>query len=111
MAYLLYYTFTISAYSAIKGGSMMEGTKAICQSCTMPMEKPEDFATEKDGSTNSDYCRYCYENGAFTGEMTMEQMIEVCVPYAVEASVYPTAEAARTAMQAFFPTLKRWNKK
>ena len=27
----------------------------ICQSCVMPMEKPEDFGTEADGSRNEEY--------------------------------------------------------
>ena len=86
----------------------MESTKAYCQSCAMPMEKPEDFATESDGSKNTDYCHYCYKSGAFTSTATMEQMIETCVPFALEAGVYPTAETARAAMQGYFPTLKRW---
>lgn len=82
--------------------------KTYCQSCAMPMEKPEDFGTEGDGAKSGDYCQYCYANGAFTNDATMEQMIETCIPFTVEANVYPSAEEARTAMQAFFPKLKRW---
>ena len=37
-----------------------------CQRCgMMPLEKPEDFGTNADGSRNKDYCCFCYENGAF----------------------------------------------
>ncbi len=83
--------------------------KVFCQSCAMPMEKPEDFGTNADGSKNGDYCQYCYQNGAFPDkDMTMAQMIEVCAPYTVEAGVYKTKEEAVAAMNAFFPTLKRW---
>ena len=82
--------------------------KVFCQSCAMPLEKPEDFGTERDGSKSVDYCHYCYADGAFSGEMTMEEMIEGCVPFSLEAGAYPTAEAARAGMRAFFPTLKRW---
>ena len=49
--------------------------KKFCQSCGMPMEKEEDFGTERDGSRNEDYCCYCYKDGSFTGDMTMEDMI------------------------------------
>ncbi len=48
-----------------------------CQSCGMPMEESL-YGTEKDGTKSPDYCSYCYQNGAFTGEMTMEQMIDFC---------------------------------
>lgn len=42
------------------------GTIQHCQSCNMPIELPEQFGLEKDGSLNRDYCKYCYQNGAFT---------------------------------------------
>jgi hypothetical protein len=49
----------------------------ICQSCGMPMEKPEDFGTNADGSNNKDYCCFCFQNGDFTSpDLTMEQMID-----------------------------------
>jgi len=32
--------------------------KIFCQSCAMPLEKEEMFATEMDGSKNQDYCIY-----------------------------------------------------
>jgi len=34
----------------------------FCQSCYMPMVKPEDFGTEKDGNSSLDYCCHCYED-------------------------------------------------
>jgi len=74
----------------------------------MPLEKAEDFGTNADGSRNEDYCQYCYKNGKFEGDFTMDGMIEVCVPFSVEAGVYKDADEARAAMQGYFPTLKRW---
>ena len=38
----------------------------FCQSCAMPLEHPEDFGTAKGGAHVTDYCRYCYVDGAFT---------------------------------------------
>ena len=52
----------------------------FCQSCAMPMMKDEDYGTNQDGSKNEEYCTYCYQSGAFTADITMEQMIEACVP-------------------------------
>ena len=43
----------------------------------MPMDSPELFGTEKDGTRNSDYCKYCYVNGKFTNpDLTLEEMID-----------------------------------
>ena len=38
----------------------------FCQSCAMPMDKPELFGTEAGGARSADYCTYCYQNGKFT---------------------------------------------
>lgn len=80
----------------------------FCQSCAMPLGSPEDHGTNADGSRNQDYCRYCYENGAFTSQSTMEEMIDFCVPYSKEH--YGSEEAAKKALQEWFPQLKRWKK-
>lgn len=80
----------------------------FCQSCGMPMgETTELYGCEADGSKSKDYCSYCYDNGEFKSNMTMEEMIELCVPVIVEEGTMD-AQGARTMMQAFFPTLKRW---
>jgi len=82
----------------------------FCQRCAMPMEKPEDFGTNADGSRNEDYCRYCYEKGAFFyPEATMEQVIESCLPHVVP-DVFADEATARAAMNEHFPTLKCWKK-
>ena len=43
----------------------------FCQSCAMPLN-PEVLGTNADGSKNEDYCTYCYQNGAFASECTMQ---------------------------------------
>ncbi len=82
----------------------------FCQSCALPMTEEDQLGKNADGSLNMDYCRYCYAEGSFTKEETMEEMIESCVPFTLEAGVYPDADAARKGMMEFFPTLKRWRK-
>jgi len=80
-----------------------------CQSCAMPL-KEGDFGTNQDGGENEDYCKYCYQNGAFTSNQTMEEMIDFCVPYMAAPGSGFTEESARALMQQTFPTLKRWKK-
>lgn len=80
--------------------------KLICQSCSMPMESKEVLGTNKDGSLNEDYCIYCYKDGEFIDKVTMEEYIEMNVPFATQAGM--TEEEMRKHCETTFPTLKRW---
>ena len=83
--------------------------KKFCQSCGMPMEKEEDFGTERYGSRNEDYCCYCYKDSSFTGDMTMEDMIRFNLKFNEEnGNPFGTQEEAEKMMKSWFPTLKRW---
>lgn len=87
----------------------MEDQK-FCQSCGMPMgETDEMYGNQADGSKSEDYCSYCFQNGAFTSDMTMEEMIEICIPHVVEANPSMTKEKAKDMLGNFLPTLKRWS--
>ena len=46
----------------------------------MPMTD-ENRGSNVDGSRSEDYCAYCYKNGEFTQEFTMNQMIEFCLQF------------------------------
>lgn len=81
----------------------------LCQSCGMPLgEEPELYGTEKDGSKNREYCLYCYKDGAFTADLTMEEMINSCVPFMTAAHPELAPAKARAMMNAVLPNLKRW---
>lgn len=82
--------------------------RKFCQSCGMPMDSEELYGTNADGGKNPDYCKYCYEKGAFTFHGSMEEMIEICVPPMVNANPDMTADKARAMMKEFYPMLKRW---
>ena len=72
-----------------------------CQSCGMPLTEPE-----------GDYCIYCFKDGAFTQEMSMEEMIAHCAQFVDEfnndSEQKMTKEEAIAQMRVFFPLLKRW---
>ena len=78
-----------------------------CQSCDMPLVETNEYGTEANGSKNEEYCIYCYKDGKFTADCTMEEMIEFCVPHM--SNMEP--EEARNMMQQWFPQLKRWQSK
>lgn len=99
----------INQRSVLKEEETMEANMKFCQSCAMPLSEG-DYGTEKDGSKNETYCQYCYKDGAFTSETTMEEMIEGCVPFVSKGNPYADEESARKAMQEIFPQLERWKK-
>jgi len=82
----------------------------ICQSCGMPLTKTEEFGNNADGSPNREYCCYCFKDGNFTDDSSMEEMIEFCVPHCSNGNPYANEEEARKALGEYFPTLKRWKK-
>lgn len=83
----------------------------FCQSCGMPLTQ-EYFGTNTDGSTTAEYCTYCYKDGAFTSNVSMEEMIEHNLEYLEEFNKDSdrklTKEEAREEMRKYFPQLKRW---
>ncbi len=80
----------------------------LCQSCAMPLARPEDFGTNTDGIQNQEYCRYCFQNGKFTEpNITVKQMIEKCAGIMRQMKM-PEVQIEQT--KAFIPTLKRWKK-
>lgn len=78
----------------------------ICQSCGMPLYKPEMLGTNDQGMPIEDYCMYCYKDGQFTSDVTMDEMIKLCAKY-VQSQGGKTDEYIKS-MQIQFPLLKRW---
>lgn len=79
----------------------------FCQSCAMPLSD-ETKAVNPDGSKNEDYCSYCYADGKFSWDCSMDQMIDFCAQHMAEANPGMTEDAAKAQMKGFFPQLKRW---
>lgn len=82
---------------------------SFCQSCAMPMTKPEDFGTEADGSKSSDYCCHCYQNGKFTWGNTLEEAVEENIRF-WRKDGDKSDDEARARIMGVFPKLKRWVK-
>ena len=84
----------------------------FCQSCGMPLTSADDCGTNADGSTNFDYCKYCFKDGAFMQDMTMEEMIDHCAQFVDEVNKQMpkpmTRDQYKQMMRGFFPMLKRW---
>ena len=72
------------------------------------------LGTDADGTKNEDYCMYCYKDGQFLQDCTMEEMIENCAQFvnAVNEGLEKpiTKEEYIGMMKSYFPQLKRWRK-
>lgn len=80
----------------------------FCQSCGMPLMKPEDFGTDQAGFRVNDFCWHCFANGTFTApNVSMQTMLDTCVSIMAEQGIMPAAQA-RTLMSEMLPRLKRW---
>lgn len=80
----------------------------FCQSCSMPLSKPEDFGTDRAGYRVNDYCHHCYANGAFAEpDVTLPQMIDRCVRIMSARGIMPEAEA-RVLLTDVMPRMRRW---
>ncbi len=82
-------------------------TKQFCQSCSMPLDKPDMMGTEKDGTKSKEYCTYCYQQGAFVNpKMTLTEMTrlvkEQMEKRKIDASLVTKAVSS-------LPFLKRWS--
>lgn len=80
----------------------------ICQSCGMPIMDESVLGTDADGKINQDYCKYCYKDGKFIDDVSMEEYISMCSQFGAQAGM--TNDEMKTFCQKLFPTLKRWKK-
>lgn len=84
----------------------------FCQSCGMPMQTADQFGTNADGSLNTEYCCYCYKDGTFVQDCTMDEMIDHCIEYLDEfngaCDTKFSKDEAIVEMKKHFPKLKRW---
>lgn len=78
----------------------------------MPISEKELYGTNPDGTLSEDYCIYCFRDGAFTQNFTMDQMIDHCLlfldEFNKESPERLNREEASEQMHRFFPMLKRW---
>jgi hypothetical protein len=81
----------------------------FCESCGMPMgETDEMYGTKSNGSKSVDYCKYCYEKGAFTNpNITLQEMIESVSAIMVKDFGF-SLEDAKEQCKEGIPNLNRW---
>ena len=86
--------------------------KNRCQSCGMPLAAElGNLGTNRDDSTTSEYCSFCFANGEFTNpNQTIEEMIQSSIENMTADLNMPPEKAAELA-NSFIPTLGRWQQR
>lgn len=80
--------------------------KIICQSCGMPLDTEAVKGTEKNGLKSNEYCKYCYEDGAFKNpKMKLEDMENNVKNQMKKLELH---EYAIQKAVNILPALKRW---
>jgi len=103
----------ISELFKIDANSFFSAADApVCQSCSMPLKKIDEFGLNADKTANTEYCQYCFSGGKFTHNRTIEEMVEANLrflkEYNAESGTKFSEDEARVILKAHLATLKRW---
>ena len=80
----------------------------FCQSCSMPLQTPEDFGTDDQKFRVNDYCRFCYQDGKFAQpDITVDEMIDRGSQMLAGKQIM-SAQDARVMLEKRLPLMKRW---
>lgn len=72
----------------------------------MPIDNIAYRGTEKDGSKSSEYCKYCYQNGAMVNpNLTFEEMKSLVITQMQKMNL--PADIIQKSVESL-PYLKRW---
>jgi len=82
--------------------------RTYCQSCSMPLDNPDMLGTEKDGSNNQEYCKYCYVDGKFMNPNISLHEMQSLITGIMEKQHMPN-DIIEAAVKSL-PGLKRWRK-
>jgi len=77
----------------------------------MPVgESADNFGTETDGSSSTEYCKYCYQDGEFTDpNQTIDGMVASSVDFMTTNLGFSTSEATELSNNVI-RKLKRWQR-
>ena len=89
---------------------LLEMPDHYCESCGMILTGSDQLGTNVDGSKNEHYCQWCFSDGAYTYETSMEDMIEECAPRMAE-HMGCTVDECASLLGAVYPTLDRWKQR
>ena len=88
-----------------------KGERLICQSCGMDIADDKLKGTNEDGSLSEEYCSFCYQNGKFTNDRTIDEQVELGLNYSEEyknAQNDDEKDLIKAQTRKYLSGLKRW---
>ena len=74
-----------------------------CGSCRAPLKNEDVLGTNSDGTKNKEYCSFCYQEGKWVHDVSMEEFMTLVLPR------MPFPEPiSRMLLKKGMPKLKRW---
>lgn len=101
--YFVRYLLLVVLLSMVLVSNITADEFRICQSCGIPLS--DNYGTEANGRLSKDYCIFCYKNGKFTKDVSMDEFIEICL----ESTENMPKDDTRKLFKQTFPQLKRWS--
>lgn len=86
--------------------------KLICQSCGMNIDNNDVKGSNEDGSLSDEYCSFCFRDGKFTNERTIDEKVDIGLQYSEEYQNAKTEEEKNIIIiqtRKYLSGLKRWN--
>jgi len=74
----------------------------------MDLSDNKEWGKNADGTRTEKYCKYCFVNGSFWKEETLEEMVENCIPFRLDE--IPDIPTARETLLKEMSELERWQK-
>ena len=88
----------------------MASFERFCQSCGMPMEMdPGKGGTNADGTKNTTFCSYCFQDGEFVDNFTSARELKAFVQEKLKEMGYGPLK--RWFYTSHIPRLARWTGK
>lgn len=94
----------LSAFFHVSINTLLGQPRQICQCCGMPLGDG-DFGTNRDGSINGEYCKWCYADGTYLYN-NMDDLMDVCVKNMVSETA--SEQQVRAYLKELLPTLNYW---
>ena len=85
--------------------------KMFCQSCGMPMNEDKLKGSNIDDTLSNDYCSFCFQKGNLTNNVSLDEQVEMGLPYFppyINAKTTEEKDRIKQQSKEFLSSLKRW---
>jgi hypothetical protein len=94
-------------FFSVERGASMSLDEQRCQSCGAILRSDSDCGTNTDRTLNHEYCHYCFLDGTYQDDCSLDTMLSIAEQVIGDVERLPAGEAAARARR-IVPQLARW---